>query len=68
MARVPAQQDEPKIGPAIAKHIRALGLPNWREYQRWCREMRLDPSLEKSVADREDEIEALARKLSLIHI
>jgi hypothetical protein len=62
MARAPGPENEPKIGPAMAKHIRALGLTTWRDYLHWCHEMGLAPSLEKSPSEREAELETLARK------
>lgn len=52
--------------PTMARHIRELGLKDAREYLAWCREVGVAPSLEKSPAERVQELEIAARRKAAI--
>lgn len=50
------------VKPAMAKHIRALGLADMYRYLEWCRQRGLACSLDKSKAEMEAELGVLARE------
>lgn len=57
----------------MAKHIRALGLPDPGAYLRWCEQMGVHATMEKSPAERDSELELLesrataAKKRARVH-
>ncbi len=57
MARHPI--DLPGVPPQTARHIKALGLPNWQHYLGWCREHGFQESLEKSKRQMQQELEII---------
>lgn len=57
MARHPI--DLPGVPPPLARHIKALGLPNWQSYFGWCREHGFPESLEKTKRHMQQELEVV---------
>lgn len=54
------------LRPTMARPIRELGLKDIRAYLAWCREVGMAPSLEKSLAERVQELEITARRKAAI--
>jgi hypothetical protein len=66
MARRTTPIEPETLRPTMARHIRALGLKDIRAYLVWCREAGVTPSLEKSPAERANELEIAAQRKATI--